>query len=193
MIYSQNIGNKKAVKFYNSQIQIIDSFERGNSAGAEYLEAIDFLENLTNVKPCYEWNIAQEPDKWSTNYILEDWKKWFELNKEIIVWDHDSQSIKFIAPVRYLEKKPKDEFLKYYNILESNIQGDYFNATELWCAFGFFHFTKLYREITDFEDNQELDFHRPSNAYLKRLMKWYSENEQKLVWDIDKQEVVVRE
>jgi hypothetical protein len=190
LLISQSDLNKKAIEYYESRIEIVESLQGGNSVGIEYIKAIDYLEELTKIKACYEIDFSQEPTKMTTNYIIQDWKNWLKQNQKNIYWDEKLKIALVTEDVNYLIKNPKEEYMKNFEILKINTLGDYINITEQRCAYDFF--TKLVsRDSTDLEWNEKKQMVLNSELYFEKLIKWFDKNKEKLIWDKENQEVLI--
>ena len=189
-MFAQDARNQKAVQHCWNKMSIVESIYVKDEAEPGYNDAIDFFEELTRIKACYEYDISQDPWKLTTKNIIEDWKKWLHLNQENIYWNENDNSVFVDDNVTYLEKDPKDEYLKYYEILRSNTFGEFINITDQRCAYSFFIELIPYESI-DLEWNEERQLVLNTEEYFKKLTDWLNKNEANLIWDVESQKVTL--
>ncbi len=187
---SQHNAGNNAYDFVNSKIKIIESFYEKGYADDELLKTIEYLETLTGIIPCLEYSIEQQPHKYTTTFILNDWKNWLELNRSNIDFDKNTGAIVFVNNAKQLEKNPKDEFLKYVEIIKNNMESDFYNLSELYCAHDYV-VNLIGYDSNDLDWNDKKELVLPTQYFLERINLWYKENAAYLIWNKEKQMITL--
>src|SRR5690606_32295105 len=122
--------NNKAKEFYLTNISIIEDFIKSEQSEGKNLDSsADFLENLTDIK---SYSIEEYSDKLilPNSYNLEDWKKWYEMNKSNLVWDNKENTIS-TTKINPIIKNPNEEYQRYLNIVKIQSSTEDINLDEL--------------------------------------------------------------
>lgn len=96
-LISCNYGqsNSKAKEVFENHMSIVSEFinaEVDVLDGDKLAESVSFIEQLTGINS----SITEEydPMKIPSNEDFEKWKKWYEDNKNLLVWDEKDKVIK---------------------------------------------------------------------------------------------------
>ncbi|WP_109435464.1 hypothetical protein [Aquimarina sp. AU119] len=199
LVLSQANLNEEAINYYKSNIKIVESLNKGYEVGKEYDLAIDFFEELTKVKSYHQYGFADQPEKYATKYVIKDWKKWLDLNLDIIYWDKKTNAIKATSKVKYLEKDPKKVFLENYDILKANTFGKHIDDTEFNHSIDFFielipfcNFLNNLSPLIEIENDKVNIYKKTTKSHFKKLREWYKLNKEKLIWNKMTQSVKIK-
>ena len=173
--------NDMAKKHVESRLDIVKEFlTKGSSEGLELNEAIDFLEELTNIT---SYSINEEyvgAIKIPNQYNLNDWTSWYELNKSKLAWNKTSQSVSVVGATIPLTKNPEEEFLRYLNIVKKEYTNNDKNLDELQYA------VRFLGDLTEIQPSYNV-FLREKNAIAEKTINdwknWFEENKGNLFWD----------
>lgn len=186
---AQNVQqNNKAKEFYLTNISIIEDFiKSGQSEGKNLDSSADFLENLTDIK---SYSIEEYSGKLilPNSYNLEDWKKWYEMNKSNLVWDNKENTIS-TTKINPIIKNPNEEYQRYLNIVKIQSSTEDINLDELNYAIdNLTNITNLTSIDYDYDGNESL----PTKNMIAKWDDWYTQNSGSLIWDSQTHSVKIK-
>lgn len=177
--------NSKAQDFYLTNTNTIEDFlKSGRSEGSSLDLSVNFLESLTGIK-------SYSIEEYSGNlylpnlHNLEDWKKWYEMNKSNLVWNKNENKVTS-TKINPLIKNPKEEYQRFLNIVKTQSSNDNINLDELNYAIdNLTDITNLTSIEYDYDGNENL----PTKNMISMWDDWYSKNSNSLIWDSQTQSV----
>lgn len=180
--------NNKAKEFYLTNISTIEDFiTSGQSEGNNLDSSVSFLENLTGIK---SYSIEEYSGRLilPNSYNLEDWKKWYEMNKSNLVWNNKENTIS-TTKINPLIKNPKEEYQRYLNIVKIQSTNEDINLDELNYAIdNLTNITNLTSIDYDYDGNENL----PTKNMIAKWDDWYTQNSDSLIWDSQSQSVKIK-
>ncbi|WP_339886782.1 hypothetical protein [uncultured Flavobacterium sp.] len=158
------------------------------------MDSLDFpvekLYKLTKVKSNYTEQFVSFPSPSKEN--IEDWENWYKLNKNNIYFDSKYKVIKVTENVKYIRKAPKKLYLTYVSIIRKMFDNQHYYVEE------FDYINQKLHRLTDVSilDDELYSEENESFSYQEitftKWKNWFELNKEKLVWDIENQEIKIK-
>lgn len=184
-VNSQNTRlQRKAQKEYLNKVKNLEKIlKRKTIKDIDLNKIIPLLEKLTGIQ-----SYKKESESCHTSpifilpniYNIEDWKDWYDLNKNNLYWDSSTEKICLIQAPKYLIKDPIAEYKIYINIIDLDYTNYYLVSEDL-----FDYAYELIENLTGYrvEYNHEYEFQYPTPEDILFLKDWLQKNKENLYWD----------
>ncbi len=198
--HAQTDTSEQAFSVFRSYLQVAEDYAACRNLNSidfeEFQERIIALEELTGIishddGSCWSGNI-REP----VSYNINDWNLWFQLNKTQLVFDEEKGVLKTVGNSIPIERNPTEYFLTLVTDMEQML----INHMVFWDRLKYISY-KL-DVLTDYRKNHffmectcdENDELYPIGTLhgVEILKEWYAENHHRLYWDMETQQLAVR-
>ena len=175
----------KAQNIYLKNLEYIKKYvSRKNGTFENLDETVIFFENLTGIKSdiIHSYNPYYNPSKEN----LQNWKKWYELNKNKLYIRNNK--IYVSHPIK-VKRDPKEVFESYINELKSMEKERLLDLDQINTLL-----YKIYR-ITGIQIsyNKEYGCDFPTQKEFDSINDWYEKHKNNLVWNMEKQRIELKE
>ena len=184
-----NSNNKKARKEYKNYLRLIEKPNFPiNIDSTNY--PVEKLYKLTKVKSNYTEQFVSFPSPNREN--IDDWKKWYKINKSNIYFDSKHNIIKVNKDVKYIYKDPKMLFLRYLNLIKKIDDKKYYVEKE------FNYANEKLNRLTNISIYDDMIYAEEYETFIyqqitfDKWLDWFELNKDKLIWDIDNQEMSLK-
>lgn len=186
---------KKAQKEYLKKIKKLERLiNKSKVSDNDFNSIVPFFEELTGLEAyridfesCFTSN---QTFIFPNQYNIEDWKHWYNLNKEILYFDELTNRICLIQNPKNLIKNPIAEYKKYLSIIDLDYSNYYEVSENLFdYAYTFLENLTGYNVIYD----HEYEFKQPTSKDILFYTTWLQEHKEKLYWNLYTQKVELRE
>ena len=184
-----NSNNKKARKEYKNYLRLIEKPKYPID-----IDSINYpvekLYKLTKVKSNYSEQFVSFPSPNREN--IDDWKKWYKINKSNIYFDSKHNIIKVNKDVKYIYKDPKMLFLRYLNLIKKIDDKKYYVEKE------FNYANEKLNRLTNISIYDDMIYAEEYETFIyqqitfDKWLDWFELNKDKLIWDIDNQEMSLK-
>ncbi len=173
-----------AVTYYNERLLIIENYFLKEKISNELLlNAIIELEEVTKIYCYIEDNSIEQAFKLPIKRNLDEWKKWINLKKNILIFDKKNQKMtikKGANPLLY--KNSFKRYISYVNELEK------MNQTKEYDQENINFFIQAIERITSYNKvtyNNDCECTFPSKEDFLYLKNWFKSHS--LMWNKEKQ------
>lgn len=184
-----NSDNKKARKEYKNYLRLIEKPSYPiNIDSINY--PVEKLYKLTKVSSNYTEQFVSFPSPNREN--INDWKKWYKINKNNIYFDSKHNIIKVNKNVKYIYKDPKILFLRYFNLIKKMDDKKYYDDQE------FNYANEKLKRLTNISIYDDMIYVEEYEEFIyqqitfNKWLDWYELNKDKLIWNIDNQEMSLK-
>lgn len=175
----------QAQKVYLQNLDFIKNYLDNDNKNINNLDkAVVFFEKLTGIKSDIVHSI--EPFYSPSKENLQNWKKWYELNKNKLYIRN--KKIFVSHPIK-VKRDPKKVFESYINELKRMEKERFLDLNQINILL-----YKIYR-ITGIQIsfNKEYGCVFPTKKEFNSINEWYNNHKNKLIWNIDKQRIELKE